>query len=280
MRRKTYLGYPLNVEHGRALLVSTEDGIYQTAANLRRYFENSNAQEAMENLMFMFDSENLIEDLDEKLTHRPADVIGLDTWSDAFSGNINNIIEVRQSLNKLSALAEKHNTVIMIVHHNGKNSEKMIPDKNKLNGSQGIEAKLRLLLELRPSENENERLLSVVKCNHLSDTIKNQSLVLRLDPDRFILTQTGITVDKKTINSANTTRRFSPELWLPRLDEVRKPNNWGIEKAALFLKTKHPQLEVPSVGWFKAECKKAEQIKNRSKNNDNNQELKTDQNAN
>ena len=161
---KDCLGLPLNLRHSKALYVCTEDDTEGIAALLQKQAA-SRMEKKMSNLYFLFDSQNLLGKVDDFLSHTPVDFVVIDVWSDTFTGNPNNWVDVRQNLVLIKEIAEKNNCLIVILHHTVKNSEKQLPDKSKLNGSQAIEAKLRCLLELRNGEADNERILYVLKAN-------------------------------------------------------------------------------------------------------------------
>ena len=83
-------------------------------------------------------------------------------------------------MNGYSQLAQKHQCLIMFLHHCGKRTEdEKTPSKHNLLGSQAFEAKMRLVLELR-SDNVNPNLkhLCIVKGNYLPSSFKNDSFDL------------------------------------------------------------------------------------------------------
>jgi hypothetical protein len=136
----------------------------------------------------------------------------IDAWADLFNGNTNDVGDVRRALNRFSEAAEKFGFAVVILHHTVKNSENFNPNKNRLNGSQGIEAKLRALIEVRKGD-DNERILSILKGNYISGKQKDKSLVLNFDEDKLLFHPTGKTLNKNSILSREG-NRFSddPEL--------------------------------------------------------------------
>lgn len=256
-KKKSFLGYKLNARHNRAYAVLTEDGRLQTSANLNKSYAQDAENNLLANIFFLFDVEMLVKDLDEKLTSAPADLVIIDAWSDTFTGNINSLVDVRQDLNQLSKLAEKHECTIAIIHHNGKNSEKQTPDKNKLNGSQAIEAKLRCLLELRKGDSDNERVLSIVKSNYLSEKVKGISIILNHDPERHVFLNSGKTLDKSSLNEKIKISEYSVDLWVPRMLSYRNKFGTSYKDSVTALKKFYPNDSVPGETWFKEHCKES-----------------------
>ena len=90
---------------------------------------------------------------------------------------------VRSFLNQFSQLAVKHSVLILFLHHTGKRTESLNPSKHNAIGSQGFEAKMRLMMELRPDPAEYDlRHLCIVKGNYLPAEYKHDSFVLRFSP--------------------------------------------------------------------------------------------------
>ena len=81
---------------------------------------------------------------------------------------------VRSFLNAFSQLAIRHNTLVIFLHHTGKRTESLAPSKHNAIGSEGFEAKMRLIMELRQDpEHHNIRHLYIVKGNYLSAEYKH-----------------------------------------------------------------------------------------------------------
>ena len=92
-------------------------------------------------------------------------------------------LSVRSFLNIFSQLAVKYNTLIIFLHHTGKRTESLAPSKHNAIGSQGFEAKMRLLMELRQDPVRHDiRNLCVVKGNYLPSEYKHDSFELRFTP--------------------------------------------------------------------------------------------------
>lgn len=253
---ETFLDYKLNAERGVAYYVSTEDGIDALASSMRKQIPNNEFSEKYENLKFLVDSEDLLGTLDEALSKQPADLVVIDTWSDHFHGNPNDFAAVRKDLARYNQLAHRHHCLIILLHHNVKNSEKDSPDKDKVNGSQAIVAKMRTLLELRKGAQLNERLLTAPKCNHLSGAMKQKSLVLEFDEERLMMHNTNKIV-LQTALAGEATKQYDPAVWLPRFRELRDTSKLSIVDCQKQLAILYPDEVVPGTTWFKTHGKLA-----------------------
>lgn len=176
-----FLDFRLNAQYHSAIYVSTEDDESAMQFLLNKQNKDWNAyNEKFGRIRFLFDTTNLLQDLDSMLEETPADLVCIDAFTDLYSGELNKSNQVRCFLNGYSQLAQKHQCLVMFLHHCGKRTEEdKTPSKHNLLGSQAIEAKMRLVLELR-SDNENPNLkhLCIVKGNYLPSTFKNESFVL------------------------------------------------------------------------------------------------------
>ena len=252
-RQTTFLGKPLSVVHGRVCYLSTEDEQIGTWRVLEKQMEGSAMHPLKDDsLIFIFDFEQLIEYIKEH--GNTLDCVIIDTFPDTFAGNPNNLVDVRSNVKKFSDIARQYNLTVVLVHHNVKNSEKGEPDKNKMNGSQALEAKLRCVLELRLGRvNSNERLLTVIKCNHLPQEQKNIPQILELNGEHLLFTHTG---EQRGSVSTSSTARFDREVWIQRMLRC-KEKGMSYSAGVDFLKEELPTERVPSETWFKEHCKEA-----------------------
>lgn len=176
-----FLNFRLNAQHHSAIYVSTEDD--KLALNTMLNKQNNDWKskgEELNRLHFLCDTTNLLQELDAKLEQEPADIVCIDAFTDLFGGELNKSNQVRCFLNGYSQLAQKHQCLVMFLHHCGKRTEEeKTPSKHNLLGSQAFEAKMRLVLELR-SDNYNPNLkhLCIVKGNYLPSSYKNDSFDL------------------------------------------------------------------------------------------------------
>ena len=181
---KRYLGFELQPKHHSAIYVSTEDDATAIGALMQRQLEElCTPKEAYATLDFIFDTDNLIENLEAMLEDKPRDLVIVDAFADLYTGPLNENNRVRSFLNNFSQLAVKYNTLVIFLHHTGKRTESLAPSKHNAIGSQGFEAKMRLLMELRPDPMRHDiRHLCVVKGNYLPSEYKHDSFELRFTP--------------------------------------------------------------------------------------------------
>ncbi|QHT68975.1 AAA family ATPase [Rhodocytophaga rosea] len=178
-----FLAWKLNLVHFSAIYVSTEDDELAVNFLLNKQTRSRGLPpNRYKNLRFLFDTTSLLEKLDKELTRQPADCVIIDAFTDLYSGSLNQTNEVRTFLNKYKLLSDKHKCLIIVLHHTGKKTEDLEPSKHNLLGSQGFEAKMRLVIELRTDANQDDlRHLCLVKGNYLSREYKQASYVLRFD---------------------------------------------------------------------------------------------------
>jgi KaiC/GvpD/RAD55 family RecA-like ATPase len=178
---RRYLGFELLPKHHSAIYVSTEDDAAAIGALMQRQLEElCTPKEAYATLDFIFDTDNLITNLEAMLEDRPRDLVIVDAFADLYTGPMNENNRVRSYLNQFSQLAAKHDTLFIFLHHTGKRTEVLAPSKHNAIGSQGFEAKMRLMMELRPDpERHDIRHLCIVKGNYLPQEYKHDSFELR-----------------------------------------------------------------------------------------------------
>ena len=176
-----YLGFRLCPKHRSAIYVATEDDASAIGVLMQRQLEElGTPKEAYHSLDFVFEVDNLVDNLDKMLEATPRDLVIVDAFADLYTGPLNENNRVRSFLNQFSQLAVKHSVLIIFLHHTGKRTESLAPSKHNAIGSQGFEAKMRLVMELRPDPERHElRHLCIVKGNYLSDEYKHDSYVLR-----------------------------------------------------------------------------------------------------
>lgn len=206
-----FMGFKLNIEHQKVIYVSTEDDPITISPSIKRqidYYKKSNVvsdEKKLENLTFIFDTHNLLDVLSKRLEKEKVDLIIIDAFTDVFTKEINANTQVRNFLNLYDSLAKKHRCLIVFLHHIGKRRDKGVASKDNIIGSQAFEAKMRVVLELRPRGlNKEETDLWVLKSNFLQPAHKQNSYVLKYkDGSVFENTQkrTGKTVGAKINNT-------------------------------------------------------------------------------
>jgi len=224
-----FIGFKMNPLHKRALYISTEDDAEAIAFLIKRQVDGLNhGYDQYENITFLFEcSDHLIKSLDRELSKKPVDLVVIDTFSDLFRGQLNQANAVRSFLNDFSRLVNKHNCLILFLHHTGKKTELLEPSKNNVVGSQGFESKMRLVMELRQDWYSAElRHLCIVKGNYLQKEYKNRSFVLRMD-ENMLFFHPGDRVPfeelKKPENGHGNALNNSPE----KVDEVLRLHKEG-----------------------------------------------------
>lgn len=186
-----FLGFKINATHKSVIYVSTEDLENDTAYLLSRQSCNHNPK-SLQGLRFIFDITNLEVELNKRLSNKPADLVVIDCFADAYGGDLKDTQKIRIYLHRFQELAQKYKCLILFLHHTGKRTENLEPSKNNLLSGQGFEAKMRLVIELRTDTiNPNSRHLCIVKGNYLSARHKKESYVLNFDEENFTFTNTG-----------------------------------------------------------------------------------------
>lgn len=190
---RDFLGWKFKGVHRSCIFVATEDDEDATSYLLGKHEERyGDAADDLEKLRFLFDSENIVSELDKELTLEPADLVIIDAYSDVFDGKEqNNAAQTRTFINKFKNLAGRHDCLFLFLHHTGKRTEDLAPSKNNFLGSQSLEASVRLGIELRADRNNSDlRHFCIVKGNYLGSQYKQSSFVLKMDKS-FTFTETG-----------------------------------------------------------------------------------------
>lgn len=183
--KSDFLGWSIKAEHNKVIYVSTEDDDIATSFQLSKFnmFRQLDS-ELYSGLKYVFDTDNILTTLSDILENENHDLIIIDAFTDLYGKSMNDSNQVRTFLNEYSQLAHKHKCLIVFLHHTGKGTEERPPSKNNLLGSQGFEAKMRLVIELRTDPLEQSlKHMCIVKGNYLPKEMKNESFVLRFEED-------------------------------------------------------------------------------------------------
>lgn len=201
--QETFLGFPIQAKHNSAIYLSTEDDEYAISYLLNKYNKVAKFQnDDYSGLRFLFESSNIIQELETQLNFQPADIVVIDAFTDLYSGRLNEANQVRSFLNEFSQLANKYECLFVFLHHTGKRTEREAPSKHNLLGSQAFEAKMRLVIELREDKfDATKRHLCIVKGNYLPKEMKSQSFELCFD-ENMIFTNTGERVEYSQLITA------------------------------------------------------------------------------
>ena len=180
--RSEYIGFALHPRYKRAMYISTEDD-EASLSRLMRMQIIDQEWEQYEGLHFIFDTDNLLETIELGMQSHTPDVVIIDAFADLYTGPMNENNRVRGFINAFSQLAVKYNTLVVFLHHTGKRTESLAPSKHNAIGSQGFEAKMRLMMELRQDPTRHDiRHLCIVKGNYLPAEYKHDSFELRFTP--------------------------------------------------------------------------------------------------
>lgn len=248
------LGFKVNAKYKNIIYISTEDDANSIAASLRKQYTEELPIEALRNIRFLFNTENHLEKLNKMLTDQKSDLVIIDTWTDLFFGDINQSNKVRASFEEYKKLSVKHGCAFVFVHHQGKSSEGNAPSKNNLLGSQGIEAKMRTVIELRRDKDiSNKRLMTITKGNYTSDSIKGKSFVLELHEDIMLFQRSNEVRNIAELSFANVKIKYSKEEIMKSALAIKK-EGVSYEKMHAQLKEKFGE-EMPGLttikNWFK-----------------------------
>lgn len=243
---ETFLGIPLVIRRRVVFIVCTEDDKDSLAALLSKQMRGEDPN-CLLRLFFIVEAQDVFAEIRTATKDHPPDVIILDGWADTFDDNPNSWVDVRRQLRRLKAIADQLDCLILIIHHTVKNSEKTFADKNKVNGSQAIEAKLRCILELRNGEEASQRELRIIKNNYISRPEKAEGILLQLDSETLTFSNTGQKLSiTGSVEAAGTV--YDTNLWIGRMAELRE-TGLSYDKARQILLEKFG-ANVPSKGWF------------------------------
>ncbi|HEY9170302.1 MAG TPA: AAA family ATPase [Lutibacter sp.] len=240
------MGFDLIGKHNKVIYVSTEDDPSSISYSIRKQVDflklNNEIEnlDGLENLEFIFDTDELYENLSKKLTKTPVDLIIIDAFADVFSKEINANTQVRNFLNSYDRLAKKHQCLILFLHHTGKRTMQISPTKDSIIGSQGFEAKMRVVLEIRPNfNNDKQKDLWVLKSNFLESKYKNHSYVLDFNED-LIFNNTGRRGSKQISAKSNNTELIEKVVALHKegmsyrkIEEELKNSEFKVSKSVI-----------------------------------------------
>lgn len=243
---KEFIGFPLKSKNNKVIYVSTEDDSISVSYTLRKQINhlkeinNLEDLDGLKNLDFIFDTDNLLNNLEKKLVKNPVDLIIIDAFSDVFTKELNANTQVRSFLNDYDKLAKKHKCLILFLHHTGKRTSKISPSKDNIIGSQGFEAKMRVVLEIRPNAtNENQKDLWVLKSNFLEAKYKKHSYILDFNKDLIFTNTTrrgSVAVNAKSNNTAlveKVTKLRNEGLSYRKIEDELKNSEFQVSKTAV-----------------------------------------------
>ena len=167
MGEESFLGWELNCKRKQIILVSTEDGI----SSHRKHFERIGGEtlkERVGDIRFVIDSFKLIEKLGLLLDNLPADLIFIDTWGDAVSGEYESG-STRTLMKEIRSLCIPYGATPVFIHHTNKGADN-IPDKSSIKGAGDFEQTVRTATFI--TVYNGSRYLGLVKSNEHDDEEK------------------------------------------------------------------------------------------------------------
>ncbi len=253
-QKEKFLEFDLNARHNRVIYVSTEDDQNAISFLLNKYNLTEEEKAKMENLTYIFNSDNLVGEIEKILTVSPVDLIVIDTFTDLYPGDLNMSNKVRGFLNQYRYLSLKYRCLVVFIHHPNKKADMETPNKSSLLGSQGIEAKARLVLDFRKEHaNPEFRRLYITKGNYISDDRKNVGYRLKMKDD---LTYEMLE-NQVSLSSSNPTMKQNLEdqnKKIKRVHELQKEGK-SIRQIAEIMQGEGIQIKPTSVHKYqKMEC--------------------------
>ena len=182
-----FLGWKLNAKHQRAIYVSTEDDKDQITISLKTFNKHRNLKsDKYEGVDFIFVIEDLVTLLRNTIRENKIDVLIIDAFLDVFTGVMNDGGQVRRFITEYDQLAKEFGFLVIFNHHAGKRTQMFTPSKDNLLGSQSFEARMRLVIEMRPDFIDDNKLhLCIVKGNYLPPEYKKESFVIEANENRY-----------------------------------------------------------------------------------------------
>jgi hypothetical protein len=243
LKKETFLEFKLNINHGKVIYVSTEDGVHSVGNSIKKQITQIKDDKAdlslLKNLKFIFNTDKLYLKLTKLMAEESIDLIVIDAFTDVFSKELNSNTQVRNFLNHYDNLAKKNNCLIIFLHHTGKRTQHNSPSKDSILGSQGFEAKMRSVVELKPNKkNTHQKDLWILKSNFLEASEKKKSYILNFSKDMVfsnsshrgsILTNSksnNIQLINKVLELHNNSYSFR------RIEETLKGTEFEISKTA------------------------------------------------
>ena len=256
-----FLGYKINATHHSVIYVSSEDDEVSISYLLNKQNKELNLKPIeIAGLRYIFETADLDKKLEKSLQKRCADAIIIDAFADVYGGDMHRSNEVRSYLEKFSNLAKKYQCLIIFLHHINKGTELLKPSKNNITGTQGFEAKLRLIIELRADLNNPDlRHLCIIKANYLSKEYKLRSYVLNFN-ENMIFHNTGERTDFDDLAECKPINNEKPNY--KEIAENVFNNNPILNKEAIEKIANITSKSEPTAKRYFSEILKLELIKN------------------
>jgi len=204
-----FLDFALTPVHGRALYIATEDdqanSSYLCGQQLKgmKRFANANLSFVFANV---FSQHEILLALDRHLTDTPCDLVLVDSFGDIFIGNDgNNNQAMRKNVKSFQYFANKHQCLILFLHHINKASYRLAPSQEGIMGGAGLIQKVRTALQLSQTD-DGTKYLTCVKGNYVPHQYKQNSMELAFDEKHFVFTRTGKEIPREMFEAVNQTQ--------------------------------------------------------------------------
>ena len=233
-----FIGFKLHSESKNVIYVSTEDDLFSTkTANKMQLSELINDKKELiklKHLDFIFDTQNLSKTLETILSKKKVDLIIIDAFADIFNEEINSSTKVRSFLMPYHTLAIKNDCLIIFLHHNSKRTEFNNPSKNNIVGSQGFEAKMRSIIEIRKAT-DGYRHMVLLKCNFLPSSFKEIKHILEFNEETLLFKNI-----KKGIPLISGSKSSNPE----RINKILELSEKGLSTRKIERELKGTNLQI------------------------------------
>lgn len=181
-----------NAKYNSAIYIATEDTVNKFRERIKA-IANGADREIMNKAFFVYDLDNLTENLIQHLTTNPADLIIFDTYGDILGKDQSNNSFVREFMQEVQLkILRKFDTTLMYLHHPKKRGEFEYPHKSNVTGAAAFEQKIRFGIEFRVDcQDDRKRHLCVVKDNYCGKHGKELSYEIVSGGENHTFTFTG-----------------------------------------------------------------------------------------
>lgn len=180
--QEQYLGLPLRTVNNNVIYVCTEDDVTSISSRLKKEFDGISSTDPFDNLRYIFEEDDVYENLEVELKRKPADCVIIDALGDIFQGDMNNMTSVRNFFKPYKSLASRNRCLIILVAHNRKSANENAGKADVL-GSQAFEAKPRAVLMLSQLSGSPLKELRISKGNFVSEELKKIKLSLQINAE-------------------------------------------------------------------------------------------------
>lgn len=218
LKMKTFLNFPLNVQHNKTLLVATETSknkfIRAAARQAKELCPNLNPKDVGMDFMEGYAVETydeLCDKIEARLKTISYDLIVIDAMSDLFvmvDGNINDASDARRIIARLQKICEENSITIILIHHVAKTKMvgkrekgRIFAEKDDQQGSGAITQKPRTVLGLSTDPKTiistgniqtYDNFLHVLKANEMGRQFMVEAIRCSFDSSTLIHTYKGL----------------------------------------------------------------------------------------